>query len=505
MRFSKKFVFYRLVMNILIALLIGYIAFNSFITEEGEILDIAPVIGFGAGIGYYILASVYAVLYYYCSYYEVNDNEVICRTGVLFRKKSILDYKKIHAVNIKQNIFEKMFNISTLTIDSGSTNTASRAEIKIIENHTTCLKLMDFVKAKQRGETVERENNYTLDESSINDQLTKPKQNLYEFTSKRKLMYSFLNFVGGFVVLLVISLFIISLLSFINYFSIDKINILSVIVIGLIAFAVINLITFAITVLVSFIQYHDFKLYKNGNDIDLNYGLLTRNSNTFKINKIKAVRINQGLIKRIFKFVTIKVEVIGYIQNVNNNSDQKTGACGVLIPLCKESEVDYYLNKILPNYVPSKKEAQSKYYLPFISYGSIAWISTFVLFEIIFAIPMLYYQMYEVFVACSLFVFGFFSLFYMVFIVEKVFEYKNQGVTINNDVLTLFYGGFIRETVVINKQNVIGIDKITTHFRKKKDIYSYIVHIKTNANTNTIKVNNVDINETEHIYKLLRY
>ena len=66
----------------------------------------------------------------------------------------------IKYLNISNNIAsiktEWKYPATELTIDSGSTNTAHKAEIKIIEDHKVTLQLMEYVKAKQRGEEVEK-------------------------------------------------------------------------------------------------------------------------------------------------------------------------------------------------------------------------------------------------------------------------------------------------------------------------------------------------------------
>ena len=47
----------------------------------------------------YVCLVIYRVIYYKTSYYEMTDTEIKCGRGVLFRKKSVLDYKRIHAIN----------------------------------------------------------------------------------------------------------------------------------------------------------------------------------------------------------------------------------------------------------------------------------------------------------------------------------------------------------------------------------------------------------------------
>lgn len=51
----------------------------------------------------YVCLVIYRIIYYKTSYYEMTDTEIKCGRGVLFRKKSVLDYKRIHAINKKQD------------------------------------------------------------------------------------------------------------------------------------------------------------------------------------------------------------------------------------------------------------------------------------------------------------------------------------------------------------------------------------------------------------------
>ena len=121
-KFSKKLIWYRLVINIFTSLMLGIMTFSYCLPEEveasPEVLRFAYIVAFLVTIASYIILAIYQVLYYKCSGYELNDNEIICVKGVLFKKKSILEYKKIHAINSKQNIIEKIFGISILQIDN---------------------------------------------------------------------------------------------------------------------------------------------------------------------------------------------------------------------------------------------------------------------------------------------------------------------------------------------------------------------------------------------------
>ena len=158
-KFSKKLIWYRLIINIFTSIMLGFVTFSQFLPEEDvevspDIIKTATIISFLVIIISYALLALYQVLYYKNTGYQLNENEIICVRGVLFKKKSILEYKKIHAINSKQNIVEKLFGISILQIDSGSTNTAQVAEIQIIEDDNVVKDLMRIIKAKQNNDEV---------------------------------------------------------------------------------------------------------------------------------------------------------------------------------------------------------------------------------------------------------------------------------------------------------------------------------------------------------------
>ena len=367
-RFTKKLIFSRLISNIFISIFVTFTLVMMFLSEfeeaeiNEELIKGTVIIGGLLCIFLYIVLTICSIFYYKTSAYELTEKEIICRRGFLFKKKSIIEYKKIHAISSKQNIIDKIFKISTLKIDSGSTNTAHTAEIQIIEKEEVVTKIINRIKAIQ--------NDQFYEESSI---ITESKEienkNIYNFNSKLKVIYSLLNSMGSFIiffVMLSISVAIILVLHLTSRLDLPK----SVfyLILAVLAYLVISALNFGIAMLTSILKYYNFKLYRD-NNIEISYGLINITKNTFKYDKIKAIRIEQGIFKRIFGYVTVKIEVIGYteLSKGENNSQQ----VGVLIPLCKKRDVNKILNEFLPNYIPLEKQFGSKMFKPYYSLGTL--------------------------------------------------------------------------------------------------------------------------------------
>lgn len=506
-KFSKKLIWYRLVINIFTSIMLGIMTFSYCLPEEveasPEVLRFAYIAAFLVTIASYIILAIYQVLYYKCSGYELNDNEIICVKGVLFKKKSILEYKKIHAINSKQNIIEKIFGISILQIDSGSTNTAKVAEIQIIEDDSVVNELMRVVKAKQNNEEVILSQNEG-DEEKENEKTNKVIESIYNFDSKRKVIYTALH-VAWFVVGGGIALFF-GVIAMLTLLILKEMELpLFLLILGgvLLVIAIISIFSFVLGLIGSIIAYYDFKLTKNKNNIEVSYGLVTKINNTFKYDKIKAIRISQSLIQKIFGFVTVRVEVIGY--TLQTSSNNQTEAIGMLIPLCKKSELNTILENLLPDYIPIERQTKSKEYIPFISYHIIFSLLPLALIQIIMTIVLCYYGYSKLLLILTVVLWVIYLINILIILIERKLAQLNSGFSLEDGKLCIYRGSLVQEIIVMRKQNIIGIDAKTTYFRKKRNIYTYKIHFRSNASTNTVTLLNINKDAGDKIYELIRY
>ncbi|MBQ4116960.1 MAG: PH domain-containing protein, partial [Clostridia bacterium] len=154
-RFDKGYIYSALLSDLFGSLVILFIFLEDFFFgEETKAEDIAaaiPVFAISFAVIYSCLIA-YRILYYKTSGYELTPTEIKCNRGVFFRKRSVLDYRKVHAINKKQSIFHRIFGIAVLTVDSGSTNTSHQAEITIVEKSRTVDALLNELNAlKQNG------------------------------------------------------------------------------------------------------------------------------------------------------------------------------------------------------------------------------------------------------------------------------------------------------------------------------------------------------------------
>lgn len=493
--FTKKLVPYRMISSIFIAIFFTFMIIVNLIPEENEgSIDERIVIGaLIAGLVIYVVLCIYHFLYYKTSYYQFEENGITCRRGVLFRKKSFLEYSRIHAVNKKQGLIQQLFKIGYLLVDSGSTNTSFSAEIAICEDSVVIDKLIEQIKEKQAGI-----DNKKIDETKIDES---EKSNLYHFTSKRKLIYSALNTVVMIIYFSFLAIVLAVTTGLVIKFGGEDMSLINLLIIGLLIYLGLCVFSFAISLLSSFVAYYNFQVFQYGDNVEINYGLFVKNKNTFKLSRVRAVKVHRGLIKRIFGFASINVEVIGYGEMNNNNNKAVNN---VLIPLCKLSEVNHYIETIFKEYVPLERKHTAKSFIPLCSWSLIFQGIAFVILTSLTLTWGVFFKEYQITGYVILGIVAYFIIMAGLTLINAYLKYKNEGIGIENNKVSIYHGGFVLVCTTVLKKNIIGIQDVSTYFQRKNNISAYLIHFRSNAATNTAYVEAMDDQIKNQIEELLR-
>ena len=490
-RFDKGYIYSGLLSDFFGSLVILFVFLKDFfLSDESNPEDIKAAIPFFV-IGFavvYICFVVYRILYYKTSGYELTDNELKCNRGVLFRKRSVLEYKKVHAINKKQNLVHRLFGIAVLTIDSGSTNTSHQAEITIIEKDKVADALLNELNLLKEGGSRNTESTQPKEELLLSDE-----DSLYRFTSGKKMLYTLINiastafFTALFAVVAIVVLGICKLMLRQNFLGTWGQYLLYAFLITVGAMLLFSVFSFIGCLIYSFVGYYKFKITKRGTDIQISYGLLERHTNTFSYDRIKAVKITQGLVQRVLGFASVRLEVIGY--TVSSGDDDKNAGLGVLVPFCKYHEVGEILDKVLPDYVPDEKQTEAVSYFPFVSWFLLVLgiVTGFVLVQVITTM-VLFKVSTPIIVAVALAIVVAGSVIFFVKALSAALSYQTNGLAVNDGKITAYNGGLVKNVTVFMSKNLIASENVTTPLRKKAGITSLVMHLKTNALSNEIKV-----------------
>ncbi|MBQ9859629.1 MAG: PH domain-containing protein [Clostridia bacterium] len=487
-RFDKGYIYSSLLSDLFSSFVVVFIFLKDFfLNEEANTEDIVTATPFLmiAFAVVYLCFIAYRILYYRTSGYELTEKEIKCNRGVLLRKRSVLDYKKVHAINKKQNLFHRLFGIAILTVDSGSTNTSHQAEITIVEKAKTVDALLDELNALKEG-------GVRTAADAKEEVLLSDKDSLYRFTSKKKLLYTLINILSTAFCIAVFGVLAITVIGICKLMlQLDTLGtwgeyFLVAVLITVGAMLLFSVFSFVGCMIHSFVGYHDFNITKRGNDIQISFGLLERHTNAFSYDRIKAVKISQSLVQRMLGFAVIKLEVIGYTNDSENNN---AADLGVLVPFCKYDEIGEILAKVLPDYVPDKKQTKSVSYFSFVSWFALTLgiVTGVVMLQAI--LPMLLFGVSSsVIAAVAAAIAGVGAIIFAVKALSAVLSYQNNGIAVNNGKITAYYGSFTKNVTVFMAKNLIAAENITTPLRKKAGITSLVMHLKTNALSNEVKV-----------------
>ena len=130
---SKKYKTHR-ILGGLIGVFIIATYFLQFIIEDPDDFFTYFLIVAAISIVYIIILVVFVNLSWKYIEYEFKEDSIELKKGIIFKKKQVLYYNKIHAIDIKRPFLSLILNTATLNIDSGST-VSNSAEISIYHEY----------------------------------------------------------------------------------------------------------------------------------------------------------------------------------------------------------------------------------------------------------------------------------------------------------------------------------------------------------------------------------
>ena len=473
--YHKRYIWYLCTISIFWSVIFAISFFSGFFVgaDEDVVLEAIYLLYLlGIYLLIQILSIVFIILKWRYTTYELTDDAIILKKGIFFKQKKTLPYHKIHAIDYKQNIIEKIFGIKKLSIDSGATMSADLAEIIIVEDNARVEELIEEIRLK----------------IGIQDYLKKEEanENAYVYSLKFKFIDSLIK-TSVVMVFAAIGIGILFLLSY--YFSeeqsLDKILTFIVFIL------VIIVIAFIINFITKIIRYYNYKVIIKDKELIISYGLIQKVNNTLPLNRIKAIKIEEGLIHRIFKICSIKLEVVGF------GSTNDKFVSNFYIPFCFKKDVINYINRLNLKFKYNEKSEKAPrrsfryfYSLPILIFSLIyiSFLPVVLMFENILFVYI-----------------GGYLLLMIIIFVAALLSYFNAGIYIDNNEVIIFNGAFNKKSTIILNENITEIEKVDTYCRAKKHVASFHIHFFNNAVKNVETVKFLDSKIFDNLVKIIRY
>lgn len=107
------------------------------------------------------------------------------------------------------------------------------------------------------------------------------------------------------------------------------------------------LVGMAVSVVGSIVVFYGFTLSKAGEDLHRAYGLLTRRSSSLPRRRIQVLKVEEKLLRRLFRLATVRVDTAG--KSAAAHREEKEGR-DLLLPILPRSAVEQLLPEVFPGW-----------------------------------------------------------------------------------------------------------------------------------------------------------
>lgn len=291
----------------------------------------------------FLTALVLAVLFNYRQWkmtvIRFSETDVVIERSTLFKLKKTLPYSKIAAVNVNRGIVNRLFGTSRLMININSGHKAMAPE--------AALTFKQDVADRIRNDLSRRLYQHELpaEEESI--------ETLVSFSPLDVAIHSLFS-----VPTLQNLLGVLFLAN--SVYELYRSTVTDVAAGGsaLVSLGMFFLVQVVPSVMQLF-RYYNFKVYRKGDVIHLQHGLVRTYRTSFPISKINAVRVKSTLASRLMHRSCIEAEVVGIATNDGNGNTRP-----VICLLKNDAAIQRLLGELVPEFVyerrPSKQPSGAR-------------------------------------------------------------------------------------------------------------------------------------------------
>jgi putative membrane protein len=293
----------------------------------------------------------FALARYYRFTYEIEGDTLRVESGVFARQSREIPLGRIQNVDSRQGIVNRLLGLAVVAFETAG-GAATEATLNAVDE-AEAERLRTLV--QRHGETVEDDSEdatAVTDEASAEGSGAEPSpgpatarpdgQELFSFSTSDLLTYAVVSVRPAAPVLLLVGLPLgIDALLTVLEFNLGLVGgrgtvSLSVLdalgpprLVALVLFTALQFLVAALvlSIVLTVVEYYDFRLVREGDDLRYERGLLRRYSGTIPLAKVQTVSIRENVAMRRFGLATLVVETAGY-----SGGSRESGQ-GVAIPM----------------------------------------------------------------------------------------------------------------------------------------------------------------------------
>lgn len=262
------------------------------IASRGDITNMLIL----AGIGLAIVVAVASLLSYWFFRFQIGDDSILIRQGVIKKKQIDIKFDRIQGINTQQNPLYRLLGLVTVTFDTAG-SAGSEGNLPAVTRS-----FADALRQRIGKSLLVEESDSADSEAGAGVLVSLDWRDMIRIGLADRRALLVLAFIGPLLdkVDEKIETFMTDFvtLAAANGLQIDGTN-SAMIGAGLIV--VVILIFAAASIAAAFLRYHNFELVLQGDTLRSSGGLLTRHEHSMKLGKIQTLRLQQGVLQRLLK------------------------------------------------------------------------------------------------------------------------------------------------------------------------------------------------------------
>jgi putative membrane protein len=116
------------------------------------------------------------------------------------------------------------------------------------------------------------------------------------------------------------------------------------VVVTVVSFVALLFVLRVLSMVWAFVRLHGFVLRRRGDDLRVDYGLLTRVSGTIPLQRVQTLTVSESPLHRVFGRVSVHVETAG-----GNGSEEQPTRREPIAPLFRRADVDTLIAALVPS------------------------------------------------------------------------------------------------------------------------------------------------------------
>ncbi|WP_254278650.1 PH domain-containing protein [Haloarcula marina] len=305
-----------------------------------------------------ILAGGFALARYYRFQYEIAGDTLAVESGVFARQSREIPLGRIQNVDLRQGVLNRLLGLTIVAFETAGGSTTEATLDAVDEGEADRLRRL-VQRHDPDAERRERGTD-TADEAPTESPTglagggsaavadAEETTELFAFTWRDLLTYAVVSVRPAALVLTLVGLPLGGdLVGAVLQFNLDIVGAaaspsLSVLdAVGpprLVALVLLTGVEFllaalAVSVALTIVEYYDFRLFREGDDLRYQRGLIRRYSGTIPLSKVQTVSVSENVLMRRFGFATLTVETAGY------SGGNQQSSHGVAVPMAPRSVV----------------------------------------------------------------------------------------------------------------------------------------------------------------------